>query len=98
MKMSKRQKRIVGGIVRIDLGNGYFCFARILNEADFAFYDLKTKDKNPDVNFITSRPILFIVAVYDRAVTGGRWEKVGKIPLEESLLILPNKFIQDLHT
>jgi len=96
--MSKRQQRTLGAIVRIDLGDGYFSFVRILDKSNFAFYDLKTKDSSPDIKFIISKPILFIIAVYDEAVTSGRWEKVGKSPLEQSLTNLPSKFIQDSHT
>jgi hypothetical protein len=96
--MDKRQQRTLGAIIRISLGNGDFAFGQILDKANFAFFALKTKSEDPDINIIVSRPILFIVAVYDRAVTSGRWKKIGKLAIDESLLKLPNKFIQDSHT
>jgi len=44
---------------------------------------------------IANQKILFIVAVYDDAITSGRWIKIGKLPLEPDLQLLPPKFIQD---
>jgi len=37
---------------------------------------------------------LFIIAVYDKAVTSGRWLKIGIAILETTLDTLPMKFIQ----
>ena len=93
----KRQKRTVGAFVKIDLENGFYSIARILENANYAFYDilLPKDEKDYDLNDISKKPILFILAVYDHAITKGRWSKKGKLPLEENLQILPNKFIQD---
>ena len=94
----KRQQRTVGAVVRIDLGNGQFSFARILDKANYAFYDVITRDKDTGINAILDRPILFILSVYNDVVTKGLWEKVGYAPLENALKILPKKYIQDKHT
>ncbi len=96
--MASRQQRTPGAILKIDLGDGYHSYARILGKANYAFYDLKTKVDIKDMSEIVSKPILFIVSVYDDVITRGRWLKVGKLPLEESLQSLPFKFIQDLYT
>ena len=77
----KRQQRTVGAFVKIQLDEKYHTYARILGEASFAFYDIRTTEDNKDLKKIASRPILFIVAVYDDAITRGRWIKVGKLPL-----------------
>lgn len=93
--MGKRQQRTIGAVVRIDLGNGYYCFARILEHSTFAFYDYLSKEKETEISLIISKPILFILAVYNDIITHGRWEKIGKYELEKELLTLPLEFIQD---
>jgi hypothetical protein len=89
------QKRIIGSIVKIPLSEGYHAYARTLDEASFAIYDLKTNQDIMDLDHIISKPILFIIAVFKHAVTKGRWKNIGKVPLEERLQKLPPKFIQD---
>jgi hypothetical protein len=93
--MGKRQLRTVGAIVRIELGNGNHSYARILDKAFFAFYDLKVNHEITDLEHIISRPILFIIAAYDDIITKGRWIKIGAITLEENLHTLPMQFIKD---
>ena len=92
---SKRQQRTVGAIVKIPLDSSYHSYARILSQASFAFYDFRTKEDVSDLTEIISSPILFIVAVFNDAVTRGRWVKVGKLPLEPYFQKLPRKFIWD---
>ncbi|MFD2162265.1 immunity 26/phosphotriesterase HocA family protein [Paradesertivirga mongoliensis] len=89
-----RQQRTVGAFLKINLPNGKFGYARILKEASYAIYDLTTYEV-VDVNEIAKHNVLFFVAVYDDVVTSGRWEKIGKRPLEEQFFGLPMKFIQD---
>ena len=91
----KKQKRTLGAIVKIDLENGFHIYGRILSEACFAFYDLKTNEEIKDLQTIISNPILFILSVYDSSVTKGRWLKIGTLPIEEDLLNLPDFFMQD---
>lgn len=93
--MDKRQKLTIGAIVKIDLGSGEYGYGRILDKSSFAFYDIKTKEDITDLHYIVSKPILFIIAVYDNVVKSGRWLKIGDLPLEEELQVLPLKFIQD---
>ncbi|MEM7179549.1 MAG: immunity 26/phosphotriesterase HocA family protein [Spirochaetota bacterium] len=95
MNTVKRQHRTVGGIVKIPLKDGYHAYDRILPGAFFAFYDCDTKQDIDDLQSIIDSPILFITAVENYAVTKGLWRKVGKLPLEETLLAEPKRFIQD---
>lgn len=90
-----RQHITVGAFLEIDLGNGYYAYARILERVSYAFYDLHSSNKVTDLNSIASKPILFIVAVYRSAVNSGRWVKIGKKPLEKWFEVLPNQFVQD---
>ena len=89
-----RQQRTVGAIVEIKLRNNLYSYGRILDKANFAIYDILTEE-TLSINEIVKRPVLFIVAVQNDAVTTGRWRKIGKLPLEKNLLSLPMKFIQD---
>lgn len=89
-----RQRRIVGDVVRIDLGDGTHTYARVLPEASFAFYDARSRG-DLVVEDVVGKPVLFIVAVMNHAVTRGRWARVGRIPLEEELSTVPPKFVQD---
>jgi hypothetical protein len=91
----KRQKITVGSIIRFSLPCGKFGYGRILNNANYAFYDLITSEEEDNVVKIAECKILFIVAVYNDAINSGRWLKIGKIDLENDLLNLPLKFIQD---
>jgi hypothetical protein len=90
----KAQKRVVGDIVRVDLSDGFRSYARVLNEALFAFYDNRLGEELP-LNRIIALPILFQVPVMDHAVKRGRWVIVGNAPLDDRLLNPPPRFMQD---
>ncbi len=91
----KRQQRTIGSIIKIDLGNGFHSYGRILPDSAFAFYDCKTKENISDLQRIVSSPILFIASVYNDVITKGIWIKIGSLSLEQSLLVSPPEFIQD---
>lgn len=93
MEAVKRQKRTVGAIVKIPLQKGYHTYGRIL-KSGMAFYDLKSKSED-DLQFIISKPILFVTGVSHSALTKGIWLKVGVLPLEEDLLKFFPQYIQD---
>ena len=90
-----KQIRRKGAIVKIPLGNGYHTYARILSEASFAIYDAKTNADSYNLELLIKQPILFIVAVFNYAITKNLWKVIGFIPLENDLKRLPCKFIQD---
>ena len=90
----KRQTRQLGDIVRIDLGDGFHSYARVLEEALFAFYDSRT-EQAPPIDKIIALPVLFIVPVMRYAVTRGRWKVIGSMPLDVSLSNPPPRFMQD---
>jgi hypothetical protein len=92
--MSKAQKRAIGDIVRIELGDGFHAYARVLEEALFGFYDSRVREDLP-VDRIITLPILFYVPVMAHAVKRGRWVVVGSAPLEGALLHPPPRFMQD---
>jgi Immunity protein 26 len=93
--MDKIQKRVVGDIVKISLGDGFHTYARVLDEALFTFYDSHTKEEMPILEIITL-PILFQIAVMDYAVKRGRWVIVGNAPLDDPRLKQRPQFMQDI--
>jgi hypothetical protein len=94
--MKKGKVRLqVGNILKIDLGDGFFSFARVLREPIIAFYGIRT-DKVPDMETIISSPVLFKIAVMNNAVTFGRWAVIGSRPLEPDLLLPIRFFKQDM--
>jgi Immunity protein 26 len=94
-KTNKNRKRIAGDIIRVDLGDGFHTYARVLEEALFAFYDARVADELA-IDRIIALPILFKITVMDKAVTNGRWAVVGNTPLDDALLDLPPFFMQDI--
>ncbi|WP_445367710.1 immunity 26/phosphotriesterase HocA family protein [Methylomonas sp. BW4-1] len=90
--MNNKVCRKEGDIVKIDMGDGTFCFGRVLEEPLLALYGLRT-DSIPSFSEIESAPVLFKVWVMNSAVTSGRWPVIGNQPLEESLR-LPVKFFK----
>lgn len=88
------QKRTVGAIVAVPLGDGTHTYAQILSEADCAFFDARTSAKL-DAEDVASLPVLFRIPVMGSAVTSGRWRKVGRAPLRPELAEPAPTFIQD---
>jgi len=86
--------RVVGDIVRIDLGDGLRAYARVLEEGLFAFYDSVTRD-DLSIAEVLARAVLFYVPVMNHAITSGRWKVVGHAPLEPFLQDPPPRFMQD---
>ena len=91
---TKTQRRTIGAVVSIALGDGTHCYAQVLPDADFAFFDVRA-EADLKVDQIVSQPVLFRVAVMNYAVTSGRWKKVGKAPLAAELQDPIPKFIED---
>jgi hypothetical protein len=89
----KSQKRRIGDIVKIPLGDGTHTYARVLPEASFAFYDSRGTEEL-EINRIVDLPILFFTAVMNHAIKSGRWKVVGHISRDDGLRA-PPQFIQD---
>ena len=90
----KAQRRTVGAVHAVPLGDGTISFALTLPEADFAFFDMRTTEFSLPSDLL-SKPILFRVAVHKYAYNKGRWLKVGKLEVPNELLKAVPKFIQD---
>ncbi|MCJ8315099.1 MAG: immunity 26/phosphotriesterase HocA family protein [Saccharospirillaceae bacterium] len=93
--MVKKIKRNIGDIVKIDIGDGQYCFACILDEPLVAFFDIKT-DLHFEIEEIVQKPILFKIWVMNNAVTSGHWPIVGTQVLFGDLLKPTKFFRQDI--
>ena len=65
----KKQQRTVGSILEVDLCDGTFVYAQILEKASFAFFDYRVKSRLSNFDILTTKGILFILSVYKNAVT-----------------------------
>jgi hypothetical protein len=90
----KRQRRRVGEFLRIDLGDEYHTYARVIEDASYIIYDARTREELP-VAEIATLPHLFQIAVMKHAVTRGRWRIIGQVPLTAIEAEPLAKFIQD---
>lgn len=90
----KRQTRTLGSIVKIILADDSHSYGIILDKSSIGIFNIKTKD-DLLLSEILKADILFIVAVYNTAITSGRWRKIGKTNLDNRFTTLPLNFIQD---
>ena len=90
----KRQRRTVGSIVKIDLEDNTHSYAIVLDKSSIATFQIKTK-QDLTISDILKEKVLFIVAVYNHAITLGRWKIIGTAILDDRFKTLPLNFIQD---
>lgn len=83
-RKKRRQRRNVGDVCKIDLGDGYFAFGRVLEEPLMAFYDLRAAEV-PRLEDIVAAPIAFKIWVMNYAITAGDWPILGNVPLSPDL-------------
>ena len=91
---TKRQRRVVGAVLRVPLGDGTHVYAQTLKDADFAFFDSRSEAERP-IDEVVSLPVLFRVAVHRSAYADSRWPRVGKAVVRADLADPIAKFIQD---
>lgn len=91
--MAKKQA-LTGDFMEIKLKEGVYCFARVLREPYFAFYDACSEDTQ-EVEELAARTVMFKLAVMNRALGSGRWRVIGHRPLEEELQLPIKTFRQD---
>lgn len=89
-----RQQETIGAVVEINLKNGFFAYAQIL-DGGYAFFDYQVEIPLENLEKLAGAKVIFIVAMYNYIVTQGHWKKIGKLPIRPALEELPLKFIQD---
>ncbi len=72
-----RQRRQIGAILKVPIGDGWHSYAQVLDEPEVAFFDVRTRTDFA-VFDILDLPCLFRLWVMNWAVTSGRWSRVGK--------------------
>ena len=81
--------------MKIDLKNGYYNYAQIV-ENSIVFFNIYTKDPElEDLSILLEKLVLFIREVYRDVISTRLWLKVGKLPIREDPKILPMQCIQD---
>lgn len=84
-----------GDIVRIDFDAGQHTYGLLLADPYVAVYDLPGAGDPPEPTGLLGRPILFILAVHDRALARD-WPVVGRVPPGSPLPAVPEFFLQDM--
>jgi len=90
-----RKKGVIGDFLKIELGDGFHAYARLLDGSNFAFYNKRANCDIP-LDEIKNMEIAFTIAVMGDAVKGGGWSVIGNVPLDEKLKTIPPKFTQDI--
>jgi Immunity protein 26 len=92
----KRQRRIVGMIVRIPFSSTKDAFAQVLAAPEIAVLDLfKTTGMTPSAEEISSANLLFRIWVMNRALTDGHWERICIVPLRTEFTQRVARFKRD---
>lgn len=86
-----------GAVLRVDLDGQWHTYARMLaRRSRIAFLDRRAGAPVTDMHDIVGSDVLFVLDVHETAYETGRWRKVGLVPLEQSPLPVPDRFLQSL--
>lgn len=94
--MGKRQMFEAGAIVKIWFDAERHTYGRLLAQPYIAVYDCAATTDVDDMDMITRSPLLFVLAVFDRAIVTGRWKKIGRVSSEGDGVTIPDYFMQDM--
>lgn len=89
----KRQRRVVGAVMEININNEYYVYAQSYPNTQEVIFDYRSKEPLKDLSVLMSAKQLFRIAVYQRVIGSGFWLKVGKLPLREDLLPVQMEFV-----
>jgi hypothetical protein len=87
-----------GAVLRIGIDLDWHTYGRMAARKGWlAIHDLKTSnaDAVADLASIVRAPVLFTILVFARAYSGGRWPKVGHVPVAEHPITIPDRFMQN---
>lgn len=90
----EKQRRKIGDVIEIDLGDQTHVYGQVLADASYAIFDSRSAEPQA-IGSVVRRPILFFIAVMDHAVKSGRWRVIGNLPLDEKDAYPTPTFMQD---
>src|SRR5688500_2393573 len=80
--MARRQQRKLGMIVRIPVDEEHETFGQVLASPELAVFDFfKRPGADPSLRELETASPLFRVWVMHKAITSGRWPRIGMAPL-----------------
>jgi len=91
----KKQKRSVGDIVSIQIGDNSYAYGWVLEEPLVAFFDYKCDVMSPDLSTVLNKPVAFRIWVMNHAITSGNWPILGNKTPPPHLLSAPVFYKQD---
>ena len=94
-----KQRWIPGAIVEIDLMDGTYSYAQILEDPLVAFFDILRKEGEirPHINDIAKSKVLFRLSLYDEAIKND-WLHIGKSSYDPKWDIYPERYVIDADT
>jgi hypothetical protein len=93
-RASLAQRWTVGAIVQISLDDGYFAYAQMLEQPEYAFFGVRTPDEL-SADAVVQAPVLFRLWVMRYAHSKGRWRKVGAGRIGDALRKPVHRYNQD---
>ncbi len=91
--MARKKWPALGSIVKIPFDDTQ-TYARVLESPYVAVFDASGLDDTA-IPEILARPVLFFVGVYEDILKQGEWPVIGRAPLGDDELLVPDQFIQD---
>ncbi len=91
------QRRVIGGVLKVPLGDGWHAYAWTLPEVDFALFDLRT-DAEMSATEVVTHPVAFRVMVNGSACLDGLWPRIGKVAPPPEVLAPVPAYTQDQFT
>lgn len=83
---AKRQRRVVGSVMEINVNNAYYVYAQSYPYNKEIIFDYRTTVPLDDLSILLTTKELFRVCVYSSVISQSHWIKVGKLPLRQDLL------------
>lgn len=94
MVKKNNNKRLVGDIVKIPLGDGSFAFGQLLPSPLVAFFNMR-RNEIPPLYDILKTDVIFTICVMNYVITDGDWPKIGHSEVSQKLNQKPKFFKKD---
>lgn len=91
-----KQRWVVGAIIEIDLMDGTFTYAQLLESPKIQFYNIKRSrlEECPSFDKILESSKIFQLSVYPEAVRS-EWLRLGKVCYDSEKNVYPSKYTID---